>query len=365
MTSQHNPYAQLTEQNIYTPGPVKMTDSTLALGSVQTPYFRNAAFSQILLECERGLLRLARAPEGSRVVFLTAAGTAAMEAVVTNLLPPGEAVAVVNGGTFGQRFVDICRVHQRPTLELKVDRDPLTDGQVLSKASHASALLINAHETSVGHQYDLQATGTWCRRQGALHIVDAISLFITDPLDMTSDAIDALVVSSHKGLALPPGLAMVLLSPRALAKVRPSGSYYLDFGAHLRDGERGQTPFTPAVSIVLQLHQRLDQLLSAGIETEWRRASTVASHFRRGIATLPLKPYSTHMPSAMTALEVSAGLNAAQVVETLESQHHCVVAPNGGALRDRVFRVSHMGATNIADMERLLTALKHTLGEKQ
>lgn len=362
---QQGPYAHLTEQHIFTPGPVKMGAATLALGSAQTPYFRNAAFSHILLECEHSLLELAHAPKGSRVVFLTAAGTAAMEAVVTNLLPTGREVGVVNGGTFGQRFVDICRLHQRPTRELKVDRDSLSDGQVLSEAKGVSALLINAHETSVGHRYDLRASGTWCQRQGALHVVDAISLFVSDPLDMEADAIDALVISSHKGLALPPGLAMVLLSPRALAQVRPSGCYYLDFGMHLRDGERGQTPFTPAVSIVLQLHQRLQQLQAAGIAAEWKRAEIVASHFRRGIAGLPLKPYATHMPNAMTALEVLGDWNAAQVVETLERDHACVVAPNGGALRDKVFRVSHMGACDIADMDRLIGALHIILGEQQ
>ena len=358
-------YAHLTEQHIFTPGPVKMGAATLALGGVQTPYFRNAAFSEILLDCERSLLALAHAPKGSRVVFLTAAGTAAMEAVVTNLLPPEQDVGVVNGGTFGQRFVDICQLHQRPVRELKVDRDPLSDGQALSEAKGVCALLVNAHETSVGHRYDLSATGAWCRRANALHIVDAISLFVTDPIDMVADAIDALVVSSHKGLALPPGLAMVLLSPRALARVRPSGSYYLDFGTHLRDGERGQTPFTPAVSIVLQLHQRLQQLQENGIATEWARAQTVASHFRQGIAALPLKPYATHMPNAMTAVEVLGSLNAALVVRALERDHGCVVAPNGGALRDKVFRVSHMGACDIADMDRLIGALHIILGEQQ
>lgn len=364
-TRPNAPYAHLTGQHIYTPGPVKMHAATLALGSAQTPYFRNAAFSHLLLDCERWLLQLAHAPAGSRVVFLTAAGTAALEAVVTNLLAPGQQVAVVNGGTFGQRFVDICQLHQRPTSELKVDRDPLSDGAVLAQATGASALLVNAHETSVGHRYDLRATGTWCRQQDALHIVDAISLFVTDPIDMSADAIDALVVSSHKGLALPPGLAMVLLSPRALARVRPSGSYYLDFGTHLRDGERGQTPFTPAVSIVLQLHQRLQQLLANGIENEWQRAEMVAFHFRQGIAGLPLKPYATHMPNAMTALEMLNGFSAAQVVETLEREYGCVVAPNGGALRDKVFRVSHMGAANIEDMDRLIGALHFILGEQQ
>jgi aspartate aminotransferase-like enzyme len=247
--------------------------------------------------------------------------------------------------------------------ELKVDRDPLSDGVALAQLQDVDALLINAHETSVGHLYDLATTGAWCQRHSALHVVDAISLFVSDPLDMQAQHIDALIISSHKGLALPPGLAMVLLSPRALARVRPSGSYYLDFGVHLRDGERGQTPFTPAISIIMQLHHRLTQLHSQGLATEWRRAASVAARFRAGIAGLPLAPYSAHMPNAMTALRLTNGTSAFQVVEELESRHGCVVAPNGGKLRDTVFRVSHMGAMEPEDADFIVAALTDILGE--
>lgn len=354
--------SKLLGQQVFTPGPVRMAPDILALGAIQTPYFRNAAFSELMLVCEDWLLKMANAPAGSRVVFLTAAGTAAMEASVMNLLAPGSPVGVVNGGTFGQRFVDICKVHNLPVQELKVDRDPLTDGVALSQLGRVSALLVNAHETSVGHAYDLEATGAYCQRAGCLHVVDAISLFVTDPVDMQAQNIDALIISSHKGLALPPGLAMVILSPGGLWRVRESGSYYLDFGSHLRDGARGQTPFTPAVSIFLQLYERLRQINEGGIAAQWAHAAAVAKHFREGIEGLPLKPYSAHMPNAMTALEVTdSTTNANELVHTLEAQYRCVVAPNGGALRERVFRVSHMGHTQPQDMDVLVHALHQIL----
>lgn len=351
----------LIRQDVFTPGPVRMADDILRLGTVQTPYFRNEAFSQLVLECERWLLKIANAPAGSRVVFLTAAGTAAMEATVMNLLAQERPAAVINGGTFGQRLVDICELHRVPVLQVKVDRDPLSDGSALKELGKVDALLVTAHETSVGHLYDLHATARFCRDQNCLHVVDGISAFITDPIDMQSQGIDALIISSHKGLALPPGLAMVLLSPAALARVHGSCSYYFDFASHLRDGARGQTPFTPAVSIFLQLHERLRQIVETGIEAEWARAQSVAEYFRRGISRLPLAPYSTHMPNAMTALEMTNRASAMDVVRELESRHRIMVAPNGGDLRDRVFRVSHMGATSINDMDRVIAALAEIL----
>lgn len=355
-------YEYRTDSRIFTPGPVKMSVDTLKLGSVQTPYFRNASFSSLVLECEVLLLRLANAPQGSRVVFLTAAGTAAMEATVINLLSRKRPVGVINGGTFGQRFVEICQVYKVKYQEIMVDRDALSNGVVLSKFKDIDALLINGHETSIGHCYDLRMTGEWCKLNNALHIVDAISLFITDPIDMVADNIDVLITSSHKGLALPPGLAMVLLSPKALTQINDSGTYYFNFGRHLRDGERGQTPFTPAISIFLQLHQRLNQIDTLGIATEWQRAANLADYFRKGVANLPIKPYSAHMPNAMTALEVMNGKPAIDVVQTLESDYRCIVAPNGGELRDKVFRVSHMGATNYSDTDYLISALTHIMG---
>lgn len=349
---------------IFTPGPVMMWPETLRLGAQQTPYFRNAAFSAVVQDCERRLLQLAHAPDGSRCVFITGAGTAAMEAAVCGLVDPERGAGVVNGGSFGQRFVDICAVHRLPAHVLTVDRDPLSDGTALAQLpASAGALLVNAHETSVGHCYDLGATAAWCAAHDALHVVDAISLFMTDPLDMQADRIDALIVSSHKGLALPPGLAMVLLAPRALARVRTGASYYLDLAAHLGDGVRGQTPFTPAVTIMLQLQQRLTALCEAGPAAEWARVAALAARFRAGLAGLPLRCHARHMPNAMTALALTgAAPDAPTLVRRLEVEYGCVVAPNGGALASTVFRVGHMGALEAGDIDHLLAALQSLLG---
>lgn len=348
---------------LFTPGPVQMSPEVLALGADQVPYFRNAAFSAVLQECETRLLELAGAPRGSRVIFLAGSGTLAMESVVVNLLSPEGRAAVVNGGTFGARFLELCRAHHRPCLEVAVDRDPLSDGITLGGLGEVDALLVTAHETSIGHLYDLDATGRFCRSRKCLHVVDGISLFVTDPIDMERQGIDALLLSSHKGLGLPPGLALVLLSPAALGRIqRPVLPVYLDFARYLEDGMRGQTPFTPAVSIILQLQFRLAQLQRDGLGTAIAQARDLAAHFRAGLEGLPLRPYSGHMPNAMTALEVTGGVPAHQVVQALEADHGCVTAPNGGPLRDRVFRVGHMGHLAHEDVDWLLDGLRATLG---
>jgi len=349
---------------LFTPGPVMMFPETIRAAAIQVPYARTKAFSEIVLRAEAALLRLVSAPPGSRALFLTGSGTAAMEAAVVNFTDANASAAVVNGGAFGQRFSDICARHGVRVQQAMVDRDPLTDGKALGQLrAPVGTLFINAHETSVGHVYDLQATARFCLERDCLHVVDGIGLFITDRLDMTDSNIDVLILSSNKGLALAPGLSMLVLSPKALTRiVGEPRSYYLDLRAMVSDGGRGQTPFTPAIGVILQLEERLSSLLRSGLSRSIEHARQLAAHFRRGISDLPLRPYSRHMPNAMTALEVvDPGLSARSIVDRLDAEHGLVVAPNGGKLETRMFRVAHMGNLTTGDVDLLLKALKHIL----
>lgn len=349
----------LCEKYIFTPGPVKMYEETLKLGSIQTPYFRNDEFSDIIFDCEKNLLKIANALEGSRVLFLTASGTAGMEATVQNLLNQDDKALVVNGGGFGQRFVDICKIHNINTIDYKIKDTNLSDTTLLNEHKDATSLLINAHETSIGILYDLDAVGKFTKENDMLFIVDAISMFITDELDMQHHNIDALIISSHKGLALPPGLSMVILSPKAIKKVNPVHQLYFDFNSYLRDGNRGQTPFTPAITIILQLHQRLQQIVDDGLIKHQEKAKKIAEYFRESIKNLPLAPYSSYMPNAMTTLTPTDGKSAAQISKDLDEQFDITVTPNGGELKDKIFRVSHMGDMNKEYVDVLINAL-HT-----
>lgn len=195
-----------------------------------------------------------------------------------------------------------------------------------------------------------------------LHIVDAISMFITDEVDMTRQNIDALIISSHKGLALPPGLSMVILAPAALGRIRSGKSYYFNFKTYLEDGLRGQPPFTPAVNIVLQLHARLQQIVAGSIEAEMEKARAAAEYFRSSIRGLPLRCFSRFMPNAMTALSPTDGRKAHAIVEALSARYDIAVAPNGGELRDHVFRVAHMGDMTRPYVDVLISALKDYYG---
>ena len=343
---------------IFTPGPVKMSEEILEVGAKQTPYFRNCEFSDVTYACEKGLIEMVNAPEGSKVIFLTASGTAGMESVVMNLLNKEDNALVGHGGGFGGRFVDICKTHEIPHTDFVVKNTNLNDIETLAPKENYTSLIVNAHETSVGHIYDLDAMGAYAKKNDLLYIVDAISMLVTDPIDMQAQNIDVVIASSQKGLALPPGLTMVILAPRALAKVQEVKSLYFNFKDYLSNGERGQTPYTPAVTIMLQLEARLKQInRRGGVEQSITRAKDISEYFRAEIKGLPLKEYTPYMPNAMTTLTPTDGKSAMDIVNGLEDGYKVMVCPNGGAERDTIFRVSHMGDMTRAYTDVLINAL--------
>ena len=346
---------------IFTPGPAKMSKAILKIGSKQTPYFRNKLFSEVVLECESILLEFLNAPANSRIIFLTASGTAGLESIVMNLLDGSSNALVVNGGGFGQRFVDICKSYKIKHQEINGVNTNLKDiGKI--DAKNFNTFIVNSHETSVGHLYDLESIGQYCKNNNLLNIVDAISMFITDELDMQKQNIDAVIISSQKGLALPPGLTMVALSPMAMNNIKDINSHYFNFKNYLIDGERGQTPYTPAVTIILQLQARLKQIKAdGGIKSTIKRAKDIADYFRSSIKDLPLRTYTKYMPNALTALMPAKNKSAAQIVRDLEEKNKIMICPNGGELKDTIFRVSHMGAITKQDIDKLVLALKMNL----
>jgi aspartate aminotransferase-like enzyme len=348
---------------IFTPGPVKMSEEILRIGAQQTPYFRNSAFSDVSFFCEQELLEMVNAPSGSKVIFLTASGTAGMEASVMNLLNENDHALVVNGGGFGSRFVKICATHAIPHHDFKIKNTNLSDIEILAPKENFTSLIVNAHETSVGHIYDLDAMGDYASKNDLLYIVDAISMLVTDPLDMQQSNMDVVIASSQKGLALPPGLTMLVLAPRALARVQDVSSLYFNFKDYLSNGERGQTPYTPAVTIMLQLKARLEQIKKrGGVAQSINKASEVAKYFRESIKSLPLKEYSPYMPNAMTTLSPTDGKSAMDIVNDLENKYKVMVCPNGGPERDLIFRVSHMGEMTKEYTDILIDALHDYYG---
>lgn len=345
----------------FTVGPVQSPEEVLALGAEHVPYFRTPEFSKIMLENEALVKTFASAPKDARVVFMTGSGTASMEACVMNVLSPKDKVLVVNGGSFGQRFVELCEIYAIPHDVIKLEM-----GKTLTEADLApfqdkgyTAFLVNKHETSTGVHYNLELISAFCKANHLLLIVDNISSFLADTFNMEALGVDVMIAGSQKALACPPGISLLVLSQRALQRIdeQPSKCMYLDLKSALKNQERGQTPFTPAVGTLLQIHARLKRIEEAGgVEAEVAKVAALAEDFREKIKALPFEIVSDALSNAVTPLRPLTA-SAYTIFEKLKDEYGIWVCPNGGALRDTVFRVGHIGALTTEDNDILIAAL--------
>lgn len=346
----------------FTVGPVQSSEEVRKIGAEQVPYFRTNEFSELMFENEKYMKKFTNAAEDSRVVFITGSGTASMEATVMNVFTEKDKVLVVNGGSFGHRFCEICEIHELDFTEISLEFGQALTEDILKQYDNKgyTGFLVNIHETSTGVHYDLNMISEFCKRNNIFLVVDAISSFLADEIDVQKSGIDVMITGSQKALACPPGISVIVLSARAVNNINNNKTkcMYLDLKSALKNAERGQTPFTPAVGILIQINQRLKEIeKNGGVEAERRRISKLAEDFRNRIKEFPFEITSTSLSNAVTPIH-PINVSAYEIFRILKDEYNIWVCPNGGELADKIFRVGHIGALTIDDNTTLINALK-------
>ncbi len=346
----------------FTVGPVMCSDEVRAVGGEQVPYFRTPEFSDTMFENERLMLKFAKAPEGSKAVFMTNSSTGSMEAVVMNCFDETDSVLVIDGGSFGHRFVELCEIHEIPHTVLQ-----LRHGQKLTQehlyeydGKNYTGLLVNIDETSTGVLYDAEMIGEFCRKNDIFYVCDCVSAFLADPFDMAHCGADVMITGSQKVLACPPGISVIILAPRAYERVtgRKVRSMYFNLSDALKNMERGQTPFTPAVGILRQINTRLKEIEAAGgADAEIARVAAQAEDFRTKIKDLPFDFVSESPANGVTSVH-PLNADAYEIFTELKDHYGIWVCPNGGDMKNTVFRVGHIGHLTHEDNTTLVNALK-------
>jgi len=345
-------------------GPVMMPEEVLDIGSEQIPYFRTEEFSALMKNNEELVLKALNAPEHSRVAFITGSGTASMEAAVMNIFTPSDKVIVVNGGSFGHRFSQLCDIHNisHTDINLKMGAQITKNDLSVFEGQNYTGFLVNIHETSTGVLYDKALISDFCKRNKLKLIVDIVSSFLADTFDMSEMGACAVIAGSQKAIALPPGLSFVALNENGIKTLKCNKalgfvkSLYFDLENALSNGERGQTPFTPAVSVLIQMNKRLNFLNAEGFDKIIERTRNIAEDFRRRIRTFPFKITSQSLSNAVTPLSHENGVSAHSIFEELKDKYNIFICPNGGEYKDVLFRVGHIGALTLKDNDILLEA---------
>lgn len=346
----------------FTVGPVSSSSKVLSIGAEQVPYFRTEEFSAIMLENESFMLNYTKSPKDSRAIFMSCSSTGSMEAVVMNCFTEKDKVLIINGGSFGQRFVDLCEIHRIPYVPLKLEYGKKLTKEKLYEFDNQgfTGCLINIGETSTGVLYDSMMVGEFCKKNNMFYVCDCVSSFLADPFNMIECGADVMITGSQKVLACPPGVSVIVLAPSGVEKVKKSKArtMYFNINEALINQERGQTPFTPAVGILLQINERLKEIdILGGAEAEVARVAAQAKDFRSKVYGMPFELVSESPSNAVTSLHPITA-NAYDIFLILKNDYNIWVCPNGGHMKDEIFRVGHIGALTHDDNSILVNAFK-------
>jgi aspartate aminotransferase-like enzyme len=305
----------------------------------------------------------------NEVLILTSSGTGAMEAAVVNTLSPGEKVLAVSIGSFGDRFASIASRYGANVTKMDVEwgkaADPAKIREALQADPDITTVLVTHNETSTGITNPLKEIAAAIKSEGRLILVDAVSSLGSLPLAMDDWGLDVVCTGSQKGWMVPPGLAMIALSDAAWqAQQRATmPRFYFDLGEALEYARRGQTPATPAVSLLYALDVSLNALDREGLEGIYARQARRRT--RDGVRALGLSLLAEeqYASDTVTAVLVPEGINASEWLKKLRGEHNTVLATGQGKLNGKIVRIGHLGMVSEQDIDNVLTAMATTLKE--
>ena len=323
-----------------------------AIGSQPIPYMRTDEFSEINLESEGILLDLIHC-KGGRAIIYTGSGTGAMSAVVENYVSTKRKAIAINGGSFGKRWVSLCEYYRVPVVDFKVPFAKDIDYEELERTvetERPEVFLCQHHETSTGQLFNLEKISGICRRHNISLVVDVISSFLAEELDMDALGIDICVTSTQKGLNIPPGLSILFISKRLEGYEYAHRGYYWDFEDNLSNLKRGQTPFSPATLIYLQLNARLRQIKEQGGEA----CNISLVRHRAGVFREECRKYGWAMPAenpsyAITAIQTK-DTTERRIFRGLIERYGTYIMP--GSIPG-FYRISHMGLQTDEELRTL------------
>ncbi len=349
------------------PGPTPCPPEVLKAISRQMINHRGKEFGELLHHLTAKLKELFQTK--GDVFLLTGSGTGGMEAAIVNTLSPGDKVLAVSNGFFGDRFSELAEEFGAEVKRLNFDWGKPVDPEAVRQALKANpgikAVLVTHNETSTGVTNDLKTISAIVKEFDKLILVDAISSLGSIELPVDAWQCDVVVTASQKGWMAPPGLAMVSMSEKAWQAHTKAKMprYYWDFTKAKSYLEKGQTPWTPAVSTCFGLAAAIDLMLAEGLPNIFARHARVANKVREGIKSngLSLFPEEKYASNTVTAVKAPEKLDVSKLLQILQKEYNIVLAGGQDALAGKIFRIGHLGWVTEKDMEEVLGAIKETL----
>lgn len=347
-------------------GPAEIENDILETGGKPLEYMRTSSYSTKWNSIFQNLKYVFQT--NNDVICFSSSGTGAMDAAVSNFCCKNDTALVINGGSFGERWLKICQFYGVKTIEHKVEFGKsacLNDISNILSNNKVNVLFATLNETSSGALTDIEGIGQILENYpDTLFIVDCISGLITDKFLQDKWNVDVAISASQKAFALPPGLSFLSCNEKAIKKHFQSDikSYYFDVSEHLKDLKRNQTPFTPAVSLVEQLYVRLEKIKNTGLDNIQSDYKIITNKIRNVLSEFGFKTLAENPANCVTAVYTDK-YDAYEIVSIMREKYNIEIAPSGGELKHKLFRVGNYGNITDKDIDLLRSALQKSISE--
>jgi len=345
---------------LFSPGPTHLPDEVRQKLSLEPPHHRSQAFKSFFLPALENLKRLFQTQ--GEVAVLACSGSGAMEAAALNFNAPRDHVLILEGGKFGRRWVDICQrigcYVEVVSLPMGEDAEPDILLSPLSAGKRFKTVFLTQVESSSGSLFNIPALAEVIKNHSdAAIIVDVVASLAADAFHQDLWQIDAAVGCSQKGLMCPPGLGFVAVSTAGKNKLRQPDSLYWNLPLYFDYHRKGQTPFTPAISLIWAMSTTLEMITKQGLTSIWQEKSRLAYAFRSAIIAAGLTVFPRNPASALTVFRLPPGVMDKDVILDLEQSTGFRISGGQGEAAGIILRIAHMGAVAFEDLYRLLPPL--------
>ena len=353
----------IKKQRLLTPGPTPLYPPALHAMMASDIHHRTEDFRNVYKAVLADLKEVLGTTND--VLLFAASGTGAMEASVSNLFSPGDKVVVCSAGKFGERWAEITKAFGLEVDVLQAEYGAVvTPDRVeaaLAANPGAKGVFVQASETSTGAAHDVRAMARAVAKTPAVFIVDAITGLGTMPLDIDGWSLDVVIGGSQKAFMVPPGLAFLSVSPKAWrhAETARLPHYYFDLKKEKKNGDKGESSWTPSTALILALGAALKYVKQVGMPNLIENAQLLACATRDAVQALGLELFSPHSPGAsVTAVKAPRGLDSGVIVKEFRSRFGAIIANGQGSMKGQIFRIAHLGYFDFADLFGVIAGLE-------
>jgi len=345
---------------LFIPGPVKVNEDVLQQLARPTLGHRGKEYAQLHGDTVSMLKQIFFTDQN---IFLsTSSASGIWEAAIRNCVGFDEVVLCTCCGAFSDKWAGVAKSCGRNVDELKVDwGKPITVDMIdekLATGKYAAVTLVY-NETSTGLTNPVYQISEMMKDKypDVLVFVDSVSALVGLPMHFDDLGWDVTFASVQKAFAIPPGLAVAVVSDRALEKSKtvPARGYYFDFQQFAKQAEKSQTPTTPAVPHIMALNYQCEKLVTEGMENVWKRHKEMGEFVRSWAKEkFGLFCEEKYASNTLTTVKNTRGINVAETIKALQEKHNTIFGNGYGKLKEQTFRIAHMGDITLDDLKELL-----------